>query len=425
MREKWNRSTEILDEYERRFAKARADKKLSHPWQKDEKERIISSVKRMLRYDEALVPRIAGMTEVARTEYTTYSAIQYRYETWKSTFGCATLYLPVAEEKLPLVFVACGHGEEGRLTPAYMAMGHRLAECGLAAIVIDNIGQGDRSRNKDGRNTSDHWSAVAPFKCGLTLQGLIVMETIGLIRHLYNDDRFDNKRFAACGNSGGGTLTMFLSALAPELSVIASSGYPSEISYILSKEREHCACNLLIGQAYEAEMWEIYSTFAPKPLLLEGGSSDDLIPYDLAHRNARKVKNTYVQLDAENNFSFALTKTRHSWELEDINLISGFLTERLTGMVPEEAKELYAPSDITPFRVPQPENSLSTKELSEMLSGIASPYDIRLEEVFVPRYNEKPVSPDTIEEDLGRGNLMRVLAQLECVLHKEENAEEE
>ena len=193
MGEKWNRSTEILDEYERRFAKARADKKLSHPWQKDEKERIISSVKRMLRYDEALVPRIAGMTEIARTEYTTYSAIQYRYETWKSTFGCATLYLPVAEDKLPLVFVSCGHGEEGRLTPSYMAMGHRLAECGLAAIVIDNIGQGDRSRNKDGRNTSDHWSAVAPFKCGLTLQGLIVMETIGLIRHLYNDDRFDNK----------------------------------------------------------------------------------------------------------------------------------------------------------------------------------------------------------------------------------------
>ena len=425
MEEKWNSSTEILDEYERRFAKARADKKLLRPWQAEDRDKIISSVKRMIRYNEALVPKIIGMTEFGRTEYSTYSAIQYRYETWKNTFGCATLYLPVSEEKLPLVFVACGHGKEGRLTASYMAMGHRLAECGLAALVIDNIGQGDRSRDRDGRNTADHWSAVAPFKCGLTLQGLIVMETVGLIRYMYNDERFDNKRFAACGNSGGGTLTMFLSALSPELSVIASSGYPSEISYILAKEREHCACNLLVGQAYEAEMWEIYSTFAPKPLLLEGGSSDNLIPYDLAHRNARKVKNTYIQLGAENNFYFALTKTNHSWEIDDINLISGFLTEKLTGAVPEDAEELFVPDDITLYHVPLPESSLSTKELSEMLSGIASPDDIRLEDVFVPKYKKKAVSQNAIQKNLGRGDLMRVLAQLECVMYKEENAEEE
>ena len=218
---------------------------------------------------------------------------------------------------------------------------------------------------------------------------------------------------------------MFLSALSPELSVIASSGYPSEISYILAKEREHCACNLLVGQAHEAEMWEIFSTFAPKPLLLEGGSSDNLIPYDLAHRNARKVKNTYVQLGAENNFNFTLTKTAHSWEIDDINLISGFLTEKLTGAVPEDTGELFVPDDVTLYHVPLPESSLSTKELSEMLSGMASPDDIRLEDVFVPKYKKKAVSPDSIQKDLGRGDLMRVLAQLECVLHKEENAEEE
>ena len=425
MEEKWNSSTEILDEYERRFAKARADKKLLRPWQAEDRDKIISSVKRMIRYNEALVPKIIGMTEFGRTEYSTYSAIQYRYETWKNTFGCATLYLPVSEEKLPLVFVACGHGKEGRLTASYMAMGHRLAECGLAALVIDNIGQGDRSRDRDGRNTADHWSAVAPFKCGLTLQGLIVMETVGLIRYMYNDERFDNKRFAACGNSGGGTLTMFLSALSPELSVIASSGYPSEISYILAKEREHCACNLLVGQAYEAEMWEIYSTFAPKPLLLEGGSSDNLIPYDLAHRNARKVKNTYIQLGAENNFYFALTKTNHSWEIDDINLISGFLTEKLTGAVPEDATELFVPDDITPFRIALPERSLTTRELSEKLSGIESPDDIKLEDVFVPIFSGERIDPDSIWRDVGRGDVMRVFAQYECTLFKKENVKEE
>ena len=426
MNSKWNKSTEIFDEYERRFAEARAEKGMSRPWESAEKERIVESAKRMLRYDDSLVPPIREMTEIVRTEYNGYSAIQYRFESRKNMFGSATLYLPCSKERLPLVFVCCGHGKEGRLTSSYMAMGHRLASCGLAALVIDNIGQGDRNRDRDGGNTPDHWMATAPFKCGLTLQGLIVAETVGLIRHMKKDERFDPERFAACGNSGGGTLTMFLAALCPEISVIASSGYPSEIPYILQKEREHCACNLFVGAAYEAEMWEIYSTFAPKPLLLEGGIDDNLIPMDLAHRNARKMRNTYIQMGAEDNFTFELTNTRHSWELEDINLISRFLSERLTGVIPADATHLFAADDVTPFKVPIPERSLTTAGLCEYLSGVTCPEDVKLEEIFVPTFKGKPIDRSEIQEDVGRGDIMRVFAQFECALYRsEKNAKEE
>ena len=63
---------------------------------------------------------------------------------------------------------------------------------------------------------------------------MIVMETVAIIRHMQKDPRFDPARLGACGNSGGGTLTLFLAAMAArELSVIASSGYPSEINYVL------------------------------------------------------------------------------------------------------------------------------------------------------------------------------------------------
>lgn len=426
MKPQWDLSARIFDEYERRFAEARAEKRMSHPWESAEKERIIESAKRMLRYDDSLIPPIREMTEIVRTEYNGYSAIQYRFESRKNMFGSATLYLPYSKERLPLVFVCCGHGKSGRLTESYMAMGHRLASLGLAALVIDNIGQGDRNRDRDGGNTPDHWMATAPFKCGLTLQGLIVAETIGLIRYMKKDERFDPERFAACGNSGGGTLTMFLSALCPEISVIASSGYPSEISYILQKEREHCACNLFVGAAHEAEMWELYSTFAPKPMLLEGGIDDNLIPMDLAHRNARKVQNTYVQMGAENNFTFELTDTKHSWELDDINLISRFLSEKLTGITPADAAELFAADDITPFKVPIPEHSLSTMELCEYLSGIPCPEDVKLEEIFVPTFEGKPFDRTEIQDDVGRGDIMRVFAQFECALYKsKENAKEE
>ena len=211
---------------------------------------------------------------------------------------------------------------------------------------------------------------------------------------------------------------MFLAALAPELSVIASSGYPAEIFYIMQKEREHCACNLFVGQAYEAEMWEIYSTFAPKPLLLSGGIHDNLIPQDLAHRNARKVKNTYVQLDATDSFAFELTHTNHPWEIDDVNLISRFLAKRLLEVDVKDADEMFVTDDISAFHVPLPENSLNTAELSEMLTGIKSGDDIKLCDVFVPIYKGKPIDPDIIQTDVGRGDVMRVFAQFECALTK-------
>ena len=414
MERSWLQTMDVFDEYERRFAAARAQKNPTRPLH--QREEILESTKRMLRYREDLLPQIHGMEELARTEYPQCTGIAYRYETWPKCYGAATLYLPHNAEKPPLVFVCCGHGDAGRRNKSYAAMGQYLAGLGMAALVMDNIGQGDRSRTEKITTNPDHWLATAPFACGLTLQGLIVMETVAMIRYMSSDPRFDPQRFAACGNSGGGTLTMFLAALAPELQVIASSGYPSEIGYLLQKERRHCACNLLIGQAFEAEMWEIYSLFAPKPLLLSGGLWDDLIPADLAQRNARKVRSTYVQLEADDRFTFKLTRTKHSWEEEDIALIGSFLSRNLLG---EAAEALPVPEGIDPMEVPIPDDCLTTARLSALLTGREAPEDIPLEEIFRPTFAGKPIDPAALQLDVGRGNVMRVFAQFESALYQE------
>ena len=277
---------------------------------------------------------------------------------------------------------------------------------------MDNIGQGDRAKDPTVFKTADHWFSLAPFYCGLTLQGMIVMETVALIRKMAKDQRFS--KLAACGNSGGGTLTMFLAALAPELEVLSSSGYPSEINYVLTKERRHCACNLLEGTAFGPEMWEIYSLFAPKPLLLEGGKHDNLIPLDLAHRNARKVKNTYIQLGSD-EFHFQLTDTRHSWDLQDLNLISGFLSQKLLGITPEELDKM---PQIPGISVTMPSTMLSTNALAEKITGKTMPADTKLCDIYVPQFEGKPVDPEQIQLDVGRGDVMRVFAQMECSLKK-------
>ncbi len=419
MNEKWQRTINAFDEYERRFAAARAEKKLRSPWKVSDREKILAEVKSMLGYREELVPSIGEMEEMGRTSHEEYDVIQYRYRTWENFYGASTLFMPRTEEKVPLVFVCCGHGEAGRRSKGYLAMGHRLASIGIAALVMDNIGQGDRNFRSAEFKSPDHWLAVAPFYCGLTLQGLIVMETVALIRHMAKDPRFDADRLGACGNSGGGTLTMFLAALAPELAVLSSSGYPSEIVYVLEKERRHCACNLLLGHAHKAEMHEIYSLFAPKPLLLSGGKYDNLIPQDLFLRNCRKVKNTYVQWERSNCFSYKVTNTRHPWEIEDLNLISAFLAKELLGKEVSDAEEFFVAEHPELYVVKMPENMLSTAELCEQLTGKKMPEGTELKDIFPPTFEGEIIDPDSLERDVGRGDVMRVFAQFECALLKE------
>jgi len=414
MDSKWLNTMAVFDDYERRFAQARADKQPSCPWEPADRERILAGVKKMLCWEDALVPQVGELEECSRRSVDAYCAIEYPDLTWEGFWGSSTLLVPETDQKVPLVFVCCGHGEDGRRTVGYQAMGHRLASLGMAALVMDNIGQGDRAKEPAVFKTKDHWFSLAPFYCGLTLQGMIVMETVGLIRKMAADPRFDSNRLAACGNSGGGTLTMFLGALAPELKALSSSGYPSEISYILSKERRHCSCNLLEGAAYGPEMWEIYSLFAPKPLLLEGGKHDNLIPLDLAHRNARKVKNTYLQMGCD-AFRFQLPNTRHSWELEDLNLISGFLAAELLGITPEPMETVPAYEAVP---VTMPPQMLTTDQLAESLTGKKMPSGTQLWDIYPPTLAGKPVDPESIVPDVGRGEVLQVFAQMECALKK-------
>lgn len=411
MKEKWLTTMQVFDEYERRFADARAKKQFRMPWQDDTRKEIIEDTKKMLRYDEALVPEIHDMKEIMCEAYGTYTVTQLRYQTWEGFYASASLYTPKTDEKVPLVFLCCGHGEHGRLSKGYMKMAHRMAGLGMAVLVPDNIGQGDREQ-------FGHWDVIAPFYCGLTLQGMIVMETVALIRYMQNDIRFDASKFGACGNSGGGTLTLFLCALAPELAAISSSGYPSEVPYILQKERKHCACNLLPGVAHGPEMWEIYSMFAPKPLLLEQGKFDHLIPYDMARRNIRKVEHTYIQMDARDSFEYEITPTKHSWEVVDMNRISRFLSEQLLGKTPEDAmeEEFIAIEDISPFIVKMPENAMTTDEIAEVLMNQKMQAGTTLQEVFTPTFEGKKITTDDIIEDIGRGEVMRIWAQMECAL---------
>ena len=403
------RLMQIFEEYEKRFAKAKFEKSFNLPTILDQREKVLDGVKKMLCFDEKLVPSISNANVQKQRDLGSYTEYQVTYETWKDVYGCLTVLIPKSSKPLPLAFVVCGHGNKGRLSEGYALMAHRLAKCGMAVIVPDNIGQGDRE-------FMGHWKVVSPFNGGLNLQGLIVAETLALIRSAKNHPLFDGDNMCALGNSGGGTLTMFLSALAPELKAISSSGYPSEFAGLLSKEKTHCACNLLKGCVCGPEMWEIYSLFAPKPLLLSQGWYDNLIPIEMAKRNARKVGMVYASISAEENFKFELTATKHPWAEEDRILISNFLCNALNVEPLAEIDEQAIIDMLGDGSVTLPDSAIDVDKLVYNLTGIETPKDMKLQDIIPPTFNGEKIDPSTIDCNFNGDDAMRIFAQMEYSL---------
>ena len=182
------------------------------------------------------------------------------------------------------------------------------------------------------------------------------------------------------------------------------------------KERRHCCCNLLPGIARGPEMWEILSTFAPKPMLLEQGRFDDLIPIDYAQRNARKVENVYIQHGCRDNFKFTFTQEKHPWAEADVLKISQFLATHL-GIAWDESIPCEEILDKrSEFSVDILDRSITTAECAENITGIKMPEGTKIWEIFRPKFEGREITPDEIMDDLGRGEVMRVLAQFECTV---------
>ena len=170
-------------------------------------------------------------------------------------------------------------------------------------------------------------------------------------------------------------------------------------------------------------MWEILSAFAPKPLLIEQGKNDDLIPFDLFIRTARKLEHVYIQKDAQSNFKYTHTKTAHPWVNDDRAVIAEFLAKHL-GITPAiienvEDEELLKLSEN--WHVQIPEGSLDTDRLAENLTGKKMPAGTSLPDIFPPTQNGKELSEDDVVSEIGRGKVMRILAQMECALKIKEN----
>ena len=403
---------QVLAEYEERFMQARLNRPVREPWKQKDREEIFQTVKEVLGVKEEYIPTIREEV-VKELKFDGYTVQILKFESWDGVYGAATRYIPDTEGKKPAILLCNGHGPNSKYNDIYQALARRLVRQGCCVVCPDSIGQGERM-------FMGHMKAAAPFYCGLSLQGLIVMESMAWVERIAQLSYVDTDRIGACGNSGGGILTLFLSALSSKLAAVASTGYPNEFYAIAEKEREHCLCNMLPHILPKLDMWEIYSLFAPKPLFLAQGNHDFYFPVELFWRNARKVIRTYKYMNAGDKITCrAIETSRHPWNIDFRYEISKFF-EKTFGIKEAEVLEEDMLDMIEPgvYKVEIPQSAITVNRLAQNLTGITAPENLKLCDIFKPQYKGKPISPDFINSPIlpGRGDAMQTLAQMECFL---------
>jgi len=406
----------LFERYERRFSLAKARLPVRKPWTAAGRDEIRRLVRSCLGIRDEWTPSFTTeKTGEARCDAFTVELL--RAESWPGCRGAAHLYVPdaPAAQPPPLVMVFCGHGEGGKLHGAYQRMARAIARRGAAALVHDNIGQGERA-------PMGHSDCVAPFACGTSVQGLIVMEALGWLEWARLSGRFDASRVAAVGNSGGGTQALCLAALSDDLAAISSSGYPSTFDFVARKEKRHCHCNILPGVAGRLEMWHCLGAFAPRPMLVFQGECDPLFPVDLFHTCARKVGECYGRSGAgearrAEAFRAEVVAGGHSWDAARRELLGGWLTAVLglhEHAGPDEETETLLTNDGRCWSE-WPCGALTTDDVARSVTGVDAPAGLKLWDVYPPELPEG-VPPDALDGETPRGTVRQIASQFEAFL---------
>jgi len=105
------------------------------------------------------------------------------------------------------------------------------------------------------------------------------------------------------GNSGGGTMTLFTTAVDQRIQAAAPCCYFSTFQHSILA-MSHCPCNFVPGLQQVAEMADLGGLIAPRPLLIVAGTKDSIFPIDAVRQGYADLARIYAAARAAQNLAF-------------------------------------------------------------------------------------------------------------------------
>lgn len=165
---------------------------------------------------------------------------------------------------------------------------------GIAALCIEQRAFGERREQKQKQVSSHgcHDATMHALMLGRTLLGERVYDVDRGIDYLSARGDADMASIGVMGNSGGGTASVFCSALLPRIAFSMPSCYFCTFRDSIMSIY-HCADNYIPGLLKYAEMSDVMGLFAPKPVVIVAGKEDTIFPIAATRRAFKELKRIY------------------------------------------------------------------------------------------------------------------------------------
>ncbi len=150
----------------------------------------------------------------------------------------------------------------------------------------------------DGGCEKPHLNAIELGKCSI---GIRAKDIVTLIDWMAVQRDFDMDSLVCMGLSGGGMMTMYVSALDERIQRVLIAGYLTKMQGSILGVR-HCGCNYVPNLAQWMDFPDITGLIAPRFLIAQSGRRDMIFPIDSFREAAGEVKAIYRVFGAESSF---------------------------------------------------------------------------------------------------------------------------
>lgn len=267
---------------------------------------------------ERVAPQLTFESE---TDCGSYVRYRVRYQTEADVWVPAYLLVPrdvTRARPAPGVLCIHGHGDfgkdsvvglggtperDGEIARNRYDFGHRLAQDGFVVLAPDLRGFGERRPDYPNKRVDRCMrNYLAATLLGTTVVALHMCDLAGALDVLQGLPYVVPGKLACAGLSLGGRMTMLISAFDSRISACVPSGclnvYQERFQAL-----SQCGAQLIPGLLRYGDTPEIFSLIAPRPMVVEWGLQDPLIPHDWAERAVARIRRAYNASEAPDNFT--------------------------------------------------------------------------------------------------------------------------
>lgn len=327
-----NRFSRMVQEYfvaQARAIETREDERRTRLATRADAEAYIASVRERIRQAfgpeperTPLEPRITGVVE--RDAYRIEKVI---FESRPGLLVTANLYVPRTPSpgKRPGVVASCGHSANGKAGETYQAFAQTLAKLGFVTLIFDPLGQGERLQYVDeqwkprrGIGVAEHlYCGNQQFLVGEFFGAWRAWDGIRALDYLLTRPEVDERQVGITGNSGGGTMTTWLTGLDSRWAMSAPGCFVTTFLRNLENElpadTEQCPPRAL---ALGLDHSDFLAALAPKPVIILAKERDffDVRGAEEAYERLRRI---YELLGAPEQVRLHVGPTEHGYSQEN------------------------------------------------------------------------------------------------------------